>query len=65
MFNSRAPNRQIKDVIFNGQYSLDKKFIGSKLKFVKRNKKRNCGLGWVNIVHAYVAKFHLRDALEA
>jgi hypothetical protein len=34
MFNSRAPNRQIKDAIFNGQNSLDKKFIRRKLNFV-------------------------------
>src|ERR1035437_627181 len=35
IFNSRAPNRQIKDAILNGQNSLStKKFIGRKLKFV-------------------------------
>jgi hypothetical protein len=37
MFNSRAPNRQIKAVIFNGQYSLDKKTYRHKLKFSKLN----------------------------
>jgi hypothetical protein len=37
MFNSRAPNRQIKDAIFNGQYSLDKKSCRHKLRFSKLN----------------------------
>jgi hypothetical protein len=28
MFNSRAPNRQIKDAIFNGQNSPGKNLVG-------------------------------------